>query len=411
MLHSALTYVQGRNGPTLVVLCGGDPASPTVHIGARFPAEIARRLLVFGAVTLSLLSSGCMQKGRSQPLTNDAYVWQRHWNNAVVTALRESAPAIRAWRVLAAEADANANLTDIFINRQAVREIAKPVVAVIRINGRPGTTPLAKRLAAESAALIADWKKDGIPVLGLEIDYDCATDRLGWYRDFLRLLRLQMGRGMVLSITDLPSWMGSGDLPSLLAEVDETVLQVHSVMSPQKGLFDRTTAHRWAQAWSRLSPVPFRLALPTYWSRVSWNDVGQVASIESETARYGTDSVARELVVDPLAVSSLVAELRRTPPSHLLGFAWFRLPTAEDRRAWTPGTWQRCHARTGSADGSARRAFRNGGDRRHKCEFKRRLSKQWRRSRYETSGRGVRFGARMRAGRCPAALQLRAKER
>lgn len=269
----------------------------------------------------------------------------------MLTALAESAPTVRAWRVLAAESNASANWTEIFINRQVLKEIGKPVLAVIRIDARRGTAPPGNQLAMQAVALVADWKKDGVPVLGIEIDYDCATDRLSPYRDFLKSLRMQMAPSMLISITALPSWIGSQDLPGLLSEVNETVLQVHSVMNPQKGLFDRTTAYRWAQAWSAVSPVPFRLALPTYWSRVSWNEAGQVVSIESEVPRYGTDFLSRELVVDPVAISSFIAELRRTPPAHLVGIAWFRLPTAEDRRAWTARTW---HA---VMQGQALRAF------------------------------------------------------
>jgi hypothetical protein len=122
--------------------------------------------------------------------------------------------------------------------------------------------------------------------------------------------------------------------------VDESVLQVHSVMSASQGLFDRTTAYKWAQAWSALSPGPFRLALPTYWSRVSWNDEGRVVSIESEADRYGTEGTGREILVEPKEVAALLVDLRRAPPRHLTGIAWFRLPTDADQRAWSLQTWR-----------------------------------------------------------------------
>jgi hypothetical protein len=133
--------------------------------------------------------------------------------------------------------------------------------------------------------------------------------------------------------------MHSPDLPGLLAEVDEAVLQVHSVMSPKKGLFDPATAYKWVQEWSARSAVPFRVALPTYWSRVTWNDAGQVMAIESEVTRNGTDGAGQELFVEPGEVSSFVARLRNNPPRHLKGIAWFRLPSSEDRRAWNAHTW------------------------------------------------------------------------
>ncbi len=282
----------------------------------------------------SLFLTPCASKERPQLLKNDAYIWQRRWSNAVLSAVRESTSSIHVWRVLAAEAENTAGLTVFAVDRQALRETGKPVIAVIRIDG------LGDNLAAASVALTDDWKKDDLPVRGLEIDYDCPVSRLARYRDFLHQLRARMPGEMTLSITALPSWMGNNDLPQVLAEVDESVLQVHSVMSPGKGLFDRATAYKWAQVWSEISPKPFRLALPTYWSRVSWNEEGRVVSIESEADRYGTEGTGREILVEPKEVAAFLADLRRAPPHHLTGIAWFRLPTAADQRAWSSQTWR-----------------------------------------------------------------------
>ncbi len=283
---------------------------------------------------LSLLFTGCASKNRVQPLTNDAYIWQRRWSNAVLSAVKESASSIRVWRVLAAEAGAQAGLTVFAVDRRALREAGRPVIAVIRINA------LSEKFATASVAVASEWQKDGVPVSGIEVDFDCAVSRLAAYQDFLHQLRARLPRGMTLSITALPSWLGSSNLPQVLAEVDESVLQVHSVMSPSKGLFDRTTAYKWAQEWSEISTVPFRLALPTYWSRVSWNEDGRVVSIESEAGRYGTEGTGREIVVEPKEVAALLADLRRAPLRHLTGIAWFRLPTAADQRAWSSQTWR-----------------------------------------------------------------------
>ena len=294
--------------------------------------------LIFGALA-SLLLPSCVRHDRSHPLFNDAYVWQRSWNDSLITAFTESASAIEVWRVLAAEADTKVDLTIIPIDLRFLRQFGKPVIAVIRIDGRSSTTVLDDKLAGEALALVSNWQRAGVPVRGLEIDYDCARSRLGGYRNFLHRLRARLPHDFRLSITALPSWIESNDLPNLLSEVDETVLQVHSVLSPSKGLFDRSTAYGWAHAWSALSSVPFRIALPTYWSRVSWTADGRVEAIESEVDRFGTATPGRELVVQPGDVASLLAELRQSPPRHLTGIAWFRLPTALDRRAWSLRTW------------------------------------------------------------------------
>ena len=174
------------------------------------------------------------------------------------------------------------------------------------------------------------------PVNGIEIDYDCATSQLRAYQDFLHALSGKTP----LSITALPSWMDSSELPGLLDEVDESVLQVHSVMNAKKGLFDRRTAYGWARRWAGMSSKPFRIALPTYWSKVSWNSEGKVEAIESEVNRYGIGHESHELFVEPGEVSAFVAELRKAPIRGFEGIAWFRLPTSEDQRAWTLQTWR-----------------------------------------------------------------------
>jgi len=39
-------------------------------------------------------------------------------------------------------------------------------------------------------------------------------------------------------------------------------------------------------------------------------------------------------------VAGLLRDLAARPPPHLAGLVWFRLPTAGDRRAWSPATWR-----------------------------------------------------------------------
>jgi len=275
-----------------------------------------------------LLLAGCSHNTRNQPWTNDAYIWQRRWNSAVTQAMNESASSIRTWRVLAAEVSAAGVWLNLAANHDALAQTHRPVIAVIR------TSRLNDNLIAEASALASEWNSSGI-----EIDYDCGTESLPRYRGFLRLLRAKLGRRYSLSITALPSWLGSRDLPAVLSEVDESILQVHSVMNPKQGLFDKTVALDWARKWSTRTTKPFLIALPTYWSRVSWNQAGKVTAIESEVTRLGADETTQELFVEPGDVSSFIAEMQNNPPPHLQGIAWFRLPTSQDERAWDASTW------------------------------------------------------------------------
>lgn len=287
-----------------------------------------RRILIF----LLLSLCGCGRK-ETLPITHDAYIWQRRWDNAVVKAVRTSAGMVRDWRVLAAEIDGEGRVIEPLVNRAVLREMGKPVVAVVRVNGAANLASGGERVLA----IAEEWRHAGIVVSGIEVDYDCPTDRLRQYRDYLQTLHTA---GLRLAITALPSWLNSDDLEGLLAQVDEAVLQLHSVMSARKGLFDRKTADTYVRDWAKRSPRPFRVALPTYWSRVSWDQNGKVAAIESEVTRFGVDFESRELFVDPREVSGFVKEIQTAGVAKLAGFAWFRLPNSEDQRAWNQETWR-----------------------------------------------------------------------
>jgi hypothetical protein len=122
----------------------------------------------------------------------------------------------------------------------------------------------------------------------------------------------------------------------LLATVDSSVLQVHAVSDPRRGLFDPDLARRWAVAWSRITSKPFFLALPAYGVALLPSADG-APIVESEVA-IESNGKRQELVADPLQLSKLAARLRADPPAHLAGLIWFRLPLANDRRAWSLST-------------------------------------------------------------------------
>jgi hypothetical protein len=136
-----------------------------------------------------------------------------------------------------------------------------------------------------------------------------------------------------LSITALPAWLGSAELPALLSAVDSSVLQVHAVSDPRRGLFDSDQARQWTKAWSRITEKPFYLALPAY--GVALLPGGGGAPVVESEIRIERDGKRQELLADPLQLSQLAAQLRNDPPKHLAGLIWFRLPLANDRRTWS----------------------------------------------------------------------------
>lgn len=270
------------------------------------------------------------------PLEHDVYVWQRQWSPAVTAALTQSADLVHAWRVLAAQTDASGRLLPVAIDRTALAATQRPVVLVIRIDGQLSSWD-ADALLTQVIALRDTWK--GAPLAGVEIDHDCGTARLPTYAGFLARLKSAL-RATPLSITALPAWLASAELERVAAQADEVVLQVHAVQSPRAGLFDPALARTWIDRFAARVHKPFRVALPTYGSRVAWDDDGRVVAVESEAPLLAGGSEASELIAAPADVAQLLAGLRGDPPRGLAGIVWFRLPTAQDARAWSLPTWR-----------------------------------------------------------------------
>jgi hypothetical protein len=189
------------------------------------------------------------------------------------------------------------------------------------------------------------WREHGLNLAGMEVDHDCATARLPAYAHFLAALHARMNSGERLSITALPTWLGSADLDGVLAQADEAVLQVHAVQSPRAGLFNPSTARAWMADFAGRTHKPWRVALPAYGTRVSWDEQGRIATIESERPTLVSGADASELFADPQVMQRFVAAMESDAPRGLVGIAWFRLPTDDDRRAWSMATWRAVLAR------------------------------------------------------------------
>ncbi|PAU58150.1 DUF3142 domain-containing protein [Pseudomonas sp. PICF141] len=278
-----------------------------------------------------LLLNGCEQQS-APPLDQQLYVWQRQWTPAHDAALRDSRADFSTLRVLALQAFAQAGWSRARVDPVLLKRDGRPLIAVIRLDGQlPGLDQ--EQVTAQIQQVLSDWQGQGLILSGVEIDHDAGNARLPAYREFLTHLRTVLPASLPLSITALPAWLDSPELPALLATVDSSVLQVHAVSDPRRGLFDPNQARQWAKAWSRITSKPFYLALPAYGVALLPGD-GGAPVVESEVP-IERGGERRELLADPLQLSKLGAELRADPPDHLAGLIWFRLPLANDRRAWS----------------------------------------------------------------------------
>ncbi|TDK56515.1 DUF3142 domain-containing protein [Pseudomonas moraviensis] len=280
---------------------------------------------------LGVLLAGCEQHV-APLLDQQLYVWQRQWTPAHELALRGSHNDFSTLRVLALQGFAGERWSRARIDPALLKADDRPLIAVIRLDGQLQSLDR-EHVTAQILQVTADWQAQGLRLSGVEIDHDAGYARLPAYADFLKHLRSALPPSMPLSITALPAWLGSAQLPALLQSVDSSVLQVHAVSDPRRGLFDPQQALKWAKAWARVSDKPFYLALPAYGVALLDAD-GGAPLVESEV-QLERGGQRRELLADPLQLSQLGKTLREDPPEHLAGLIWFRLPLANDRRAWS----------------------------------------------------------------------------
>jgi Protein of unknown function (DUF3142) len=285
----------------------------------------------FSILIAALLLAAC-ERHDAPALDQQLYIWQRQWTPAHDAALRDSRESFSTLRVLALQAFPNDGWHRARIDAPLLKRDGRPLIAVIRLDGQLKGLDQAQ-VTDRILQVVADWQAQGLILSGVEIDHDAGNARLAQYTEFLTHLRSALPAALPLSITALPAWLGSPQLPALLASVDSSVLQVHAVSDPRRGLFDPEQARRWASDWGKISSKPFYLALPAYGVALL-PDVDGAPVVESEVP-LERDGQRRELLADPLQLSQLAKELREDPPAHLAGLIWFRLPLPNDRRAWS----------------------------------------------------------------------------
>lgn len=284
------------------------------------------------ALLLGIALLGACEQASAPPLDQQLYIWQRQWTPAHAEALAQSRNGFSSLRVLALQNHPQAGWRRAQIDTELLKTDARPLIAVVRLDGQLRQLDASETIK-QVFQVAADWQAQGLVLAGVEIDHDAGTAKLPAYRQFLQALCAALPSTLKLSITALPAWLDSPELPGLLAQVDSSVLQVHAVSDPKQGLFDPVQARQWAERWSRATNKPFYLALPAYGIALLPGE-GGAPLVESEVPIEQLGQ-RRELMADPQQLSSLAAQLRKTPPAHLAGLIWFRLPLAGDRRAWS----------------------------------------------------------------------------
>ena len=280
--------------------------------------------------------------GRSPPLSQDVYIWQRDWNEAVCEALVEHGSNFESVVVLKAEVSwqkRKPQIHQIPLDYALLKKSSVHAGMTLRIGPYPGpflpddkTTTL---LADMTAAIVAEAKAKGCAPGELQIDFDCAESKLDGYRVWVETIRRKISP-VPLIITALPSWLAEPSFAKLAAASDGYVLQVHSLEAPRSAnapftLCDPKAAQQAVELAGRF-PTPFRVALPTYGYVIAFNHSGKFLGLSAEGPRpnWPADSQLREVRTDPLAMAQLVHFWTTNHPSAMRGIIWYRLPVEGD---------------------------------------------------------------------------------
>lgn len=282
----------------------------------------------------------------SGAMPQEAYVWQRIWNEPVVTAIARSAPALERFTVLVAEISwrqGQPKLTRVEPDWAALKTSGKSVGLAIRIGSHDGPFERDGKFTRSLAELASSWvaqaRAQGVTAAEVQLDFDCAESKLTGYRVWVEAVRARVNP-VPLTITALPSWLDRQEFRALVQATDGFVLQVHALQRPQTmhesvQLCDPLAARRWVEA-AASTGVPFKVALPTYSYLMAFARDGRFigASAEGPVRDWLPDVHRRELAAEPKELAALVAHWTTNRPAALQGVIWYRLPVTTDRWNW-----------------------------------------------------------------------------
>jgi Protein of unknown function (DUF3142) len=286
----------------------------------------------------------------AEPLGNrisqEAYLWQRAWNDPVRRAVAAHSDQFKRIVVLNAEVTWLGNqphLIRVPLDYAALRSARCPMGLALRIGPYRGpfasTGEPVNSLIQLALTLLRDAGTNELRVTELQIDFDCADSKLSGYRAWVEAIRGNVSPTPV-TITVLPSWLPQAGFKELVAATDGFVLQVHSLARPQSidtrfSLCDPVAAQRAVERAGQFG-VAFRVALPTYGYLVAFDRDGKFIGLSAEgPSRSWPESVqTREVRADPRELAQLVGHWSTNRPAMLNGVIWYRLPIEADVLNW-----------------------------------------------------------------------------
>ncbi|MDB6017212.1 MAG: hypothetical protein JWR19_1701 [Pedosphaera sp.] len=285
--------------------------------------------------------------GDLPPIAQEAYIWQRAWNEPVRDAIALHATNFTGLVVLNAEVtwkQGHPQVIHIPIDYASLLRAACPVGLALRIGPYPGpfTTngqPM-DQLAGLAVSLIAEAQANRLKIRELQIDFDCAESKLDGYRVWVETLRRRIAP-VPLVITALPSWLNQNSFQYLARASDGYILQVHSLERPRDfaspfSLCDPAAARRAVEQAGQID-VPFRVALPTYGYLIAFAPDGHFIGLSAEgpAKTWPAGTRLREVRSDPVAMADLVRGWSLVHPAALQKIIWYRFPISLDVLNWS----------------------------------------------------------------------------
>jgi hypothetical protein len=157
----------------------------------------------------------------------------------------------------------------LYVQIQGIQWLKLPDAgAYIIVNRISPETDLSDELVthiAQSYQTLLSDAGEGRHIKGLQIDYDCPTNRLKSYSRFLGALRKQLPPGTLLSITALLDWFTpGGNVDSVIAVVDEFVPQFYDVSTRKSsGIGERIDPVKWAPIFNGLK-TPYKIGVSSF---------------------------------------------------------------------------------------------------------------------------------------------------
>ncbi len=282
----------------------------------------------------------------------DAYVWQRRWDDPVLTAIDQHAGAFRRVVPLVTEiewSDGRPRVVEVPVDfaalvgeRQANGE-AVQVGAALRIGPYAGPfagdDAVGRQLCDVARSIVVRAADQGVTLAELQIDFDAASSKLAGYREWVVAITEAVSPTPVV-ITTLPTWMSHSGFGQLVAAADAFVLQVHSIERPRGPDEDLTLCNAartrvWVDQAAGFGR-PFRVALPTYGYLVAFDAAGEYIglSADGDAPDWPADATVRRVDADPAAMASLIDAWTASRPMLMEGVIWYRLPVRTDTLNW-----------------------------------------------------------------------------